>query len=80
MQGLLGTSVLLRRMCSNAYHATGSVKGIYKYGCDLLRKRMECAIMVAVHRECNGEETAEASDCTDCETCEKDTFYEHPHM
>ena len=31
---------------ANAYHATGSVKGIYKYGCDLFRKRMECAIMV----------------------------------
>ncbi len=33
---------------ANAYHATGSVKGIYKYGCDLFRKRMECAIMVQV--------------------------------
>ncbi len=35
---------------ANAYHATGSVKGIYKYGCDLFRKRMECAIMVQVAR------------------------------
>ncbi len=35
---------------ANAYHATGSVKGIYAYGCDLFRKRMECAIMVAVDR------------------------------
>ena len=35
---------------ANAYHATGSVKGIYKYGCDLFRKRMECAIMVAIAR------------------------------
>ncbi|MBQ7045814.1 MAG: thioether cross-link-forming SCIFF peptide maturase [Clostridia bacterium] len=33
---------------ANAYHATGSVKGIYEYGCELFRKRMECAIMVAV--------------------------------
>ncbi len=33
---------------ANAYHATGSVKGIYEYGCKLFRKRMECAIMVAV--------------------------------
>ena len=31
---------------ANAYHATGSVKGIYKYGCDLFKKRMECAIML----------------------------------
>ena len=35
---------------ANAYHATGSVKGVYKYGCELFRKRMECAIMVAVKR------------------------------
>ena len=33
---------------ANAYHATGSVTGIYEYGCKLFRKRMECAIMVAV--------------------------------
>ena len=32
---------------ANAYHATGSVKGVYKYGCELFKKRMECAIMVA---------------------------------
>ena len=39
---------------ANAYHATGSVKGVYKYGCDLFRKRMECAIMVAVARALKG--------------------------
>ncbi|MBR6754542.1 MAG: thioether cross-link-forming SCIFF peptide maturase [Clostridia bacterium] len=33
---------------ANAYHSTGSVKGIYEYGCKLFKKRMECAIMVAV--------------------------------
>ncbi len=32
---------------ANAYHATGSIKGIYAYGCELFRKRMECAILVA---------------------------------
>ncbi len=31
---------------ANAYHATGSISGIYQYGCDLFRKRMECAIML----------------------------------
>lgn len=36
---------------ANAYHATGSVTGVYKYGCDFFRKRMECAIAVAVARE-----------------------------
>ncbi len=35
---------------ANAYHATGSIRGIYKPGCTLFRKRMECAIMVAIHR------------------------------
>jgi len=37
---------------ANAYHATGKVTGIYKYGCELFKKRMECAIMLAVAREC----------------------------
>ena len=36
---------------ANAYHATGSVKGVYEYGCRLFRKRMECAIMVAIDKE-----------------------------
>ncbi len=35
---------------ANAYHSTGSVNGVYKYGCELFKKRMECAIMVAVDR------------------------------
>jgi uncharacterized protein len=29
---------------ANAYHATGSIRGIYEYGCELFRKRIECAI------------------------------------
>ena len=40
---------------ANAYHATESVKGVYKYGCDLFKKRMECAIAVAVERELRAE-------------------------
>ena len=35
---------------ANAYHATGSVTGVYEKGCQLFCKRMECAIMVAVAR------------------------------
>ncbi|MEE3362377.1 MAG: thioether cross-link-forming SCIFF peptide maturase [Anaerovoracaceae bacterium] len=31
---------------ANAYHATGSVSGVYEYGCELFRKRVECAIMI----------------------------------
>ena len=33
---------------ANAYHATGSIKGVYEYGCELFKKRMECAIMLKV--------------------------------
>ena len=33
---------------ANAYHATGSITGVYEYGCELFRKRMECAIMMKV--------------------------------
>ena len=35
---------------ANAYHATGSVTGVYENGCKLFCKRMECAIMVAIAR------------------------------
>ena len=33
---------------ANSYHATGSVTGVYEYGCKLFKKRMECAIMMKV--------------------------------
>ena len=36
---------------ANAYHSTGSVKGIYKKGCELFKKRMECAIMLAIAKQ-----------------------------
>ena len=31
---------------ANAYHATGSINGIYEYGCELFKKRIECAVMM----------------------------------
>lgn len=31
---------------ANACHATGSITGIYEYGCEIFRKRIECAIMI----------------------------------
>lgn len=36
---------------ANAYHATGSVRGVYESGCKLFRKRMECAIMAEIDRQ-----------------------------
>ena len=41
---------------ANAYHATGSVTGVYEYGCKLFRKRMECAIMVEVAKTLGDDE------------------------
>ncbi len=31
---------------ANAYHASGSIRGIYEPGCELFKKRIECAIMM----------------------------------
>ncbi|WP_163427018.1 thioether cross-link-forming SCIFF peptide maturase [Eubacterium pyruvativorans] len=33
---------------ANAFHGTGDIRGVYEYGCDIFRKRMECAIMMQV--------------------------------
>ena len=35
---------------ANAYHATGHIQGVYRYGCELFKKRMECAIALQVIR------------------------------
>lgn len=40
---------------ANAYHATGSIKGIYKYGCELFKKRIECAVMMQVAESLEAE-------------------------
>ena len=31
---------------ANAYHSSGDISGVYEYGCELFKKRIECAIMV----------------------------------
>ncbi len=65
---------------ANAFHATGSVTGIYEYGCELFRKRMECAIMIQVahnahpelYKKADEEEVNSKSNCDDqanCDTC-----------
>ena len=33
---------------ANSYHATGKITGIYEYGCELFKKRIECAVMMQV--------------------------------
>lgn len=55
---------------ANAYHATGSIRGTYEYGCKLFRKRIECAIMLKAAEaefglsECEYEVCG--GDCADC--------------
>ena len=41
---------------ANAYHATGSVRGVYATGCELFRKRMECAIMLEAAKTLGNDE------------------------
>ena len=31
---------------ANAYHSTGDIHGVYEYGCEIFKKRIECAIMI----------------------------------
>lgn len=40
---------------ANAFHASGSIRGIYEPGCELFRKRMECAIMIKVAEDETGK-------------------------
>ena len=40
---------------ANAFNATGSVNGVYKYGCELFKKRMECAIMLEIAKTLDEE-------------------------
>ena len=40
---------------ANAYHATGSLRGVYEYGCTLFRKRMECAIWLEATKTAGGD-------------------------
>ena len=40
---------------ANAYHAQGSIKGIYESGCKLFKKRIECAIALQIARSVEEE-------------------------
>ena len=40
---------------ANAYHASGSIRGVYPYGCELFRKRIECAVMMKVAQAARAE-------------------------
>ena len=64
---------------ANSYHATGNITGVYEYGCELFKKRMECAIMIKVAEnqelaakgiEVPIELGSTCSACADGEACE----------
>ncbi len=40
---------------ANAYHAQGSIKGIYESGCKLFKKRIECAIALQIAEQLDEE-------------------------
>ena len=45
---------------ANALHATGSIRGVYRAGCELFKKRIECAIMMQAAEQLGEEnETAD---------------------
>ncbi len=45
---------------ANAFHASGSIRGIYEPGCELFKKRIECAIMMRVAEDEYREQAEEA--------------------
>ena len=63
---------------ANALHATGDIHGVYEYGCEVFRKRIECALMIKVAESLDPELAGRAAtaapatdeDCGDCSSCE----------
>lgn len=58
---------------ANAYHATGSILGVYEPGCELFKKRIECAIMMKAAEACDGTAPAQTAEktsaCDSCDAC-----------
>ena len=57
---------------ANSYHATGDVNGVYQYGCELFKKRIECAVMMQVAESEEGltlTTPAASDDCDGCSDC-----------
>lgn len=55
---------------ANAYHAEGDINGSYSIGCELQKKRVECAIMIKAALEGDMNlPSKDAEDCADCEQC-----------
>jgi len=66
-EDILGSSIYTRNECktcwarmycsggcaANAYHASGSIGGVHELGCEMFKKRIECAIMLKVESTCD---------------------------
>lgn len=49
---IVGPSFIAVEDCAaNSYHSSGDITGVYEYGCELFKKRIECAIMIKVAEE-----------------------------
>jgi len=48
---------------ANAYHASGSIRGIYEPGCELFKKRIECAIMIKAAEDEENNHVPEHTHC-----------------
>ena len=48
LRAVEGVSTHVGGCAANAYHTTGSITGVYDLGCQLHKKRIECAIMLKV--------------------------------
>lgn len=65
---------------ANALHATGDIHGTYEYGCDVFRKRIECALMMKAAEALDPElakqsaegENACDEDCASCGHAEEE--------
>lgn len=56
---------------ANALHAAGDIHGTYEYGCQVFRKRMECALMMKVAEAMSPEASSDSgAACAEgCQSC-----------
>ena len=58
---------------ANAYHATGDIHGVYKQGCEVFKKRIECALMIKAAEKEMGIADPDSVIPDECgDTCEED--------
>ncbi|MDO4286048.1 MAG: thioether cross-link-forming SCIFF peptide maturase [Eubacteriales bacterium] len=59
---------------ANALHATGDIHGVYEYGCEVFRKRIECAVMMQVAKSLDPElaQAGAQREAAAQEACEED--------